>query len=98
MASVLNALNSTSSHCWVGAPLSIPGASNIQLIEVLNTTGSWAAMLWEYEKTIGHMIIVDGFDDEERILIRDPWAGTSYKMDIEEFLDYWTLFAVYRAG
>jgi Papain-like cysteine protease AvrRpt2 len=72
LASVLNALNSTSSG-WVGAPLSIPGASNIQLIEVLNTTGSWAAMLWESEKTIGHMIIVDGFDDEEKILIRDPW-------------------------
>lgn len=44
------------------------------------------------------MIIVDGFDDEERILIRDPWASTKYKMDIEEFLNYWTLFAVYRAG
>jgi ABC-type bacteriocin/lantibiotic exporter with double-glycine peptidase domain len=98
LASVLNALNSTSSDRWVGAPLSIPGASDIQLIEVLNTTGSWAAMLWEPQTTIGHMIIVDGFDDEERILIRDPWAGTKYKMDIEEFLNYWTLFAVYRAG
>ena len=98
LASVLNAVNSTSSDRWVGAPLSIPGASNIQLIEVLNTTGSWAAMLWESEKSIGHMIIVDGFDDEEKILIRDPWAGTKYKMDIEEFLNYWTLFAVDRAG
>ena len=99
LASVLNALNSTSSaDRWVGSPLSIPGASNIQLIEVLNITGSWAAMLWESEKSIGHMIIVDGFDDEEKILIRDPWAGTKYKMDIEEFLNYWTLFAVYRAG
>jgi predicted double-glycine peptidase len=47
----------------------------------------------------GEMLLRNrGFDDEEKILIRDPWAGTKYKMDIEEFLNYWTLFAVYRAG
>ncbi|MFB2894313.1 hypothetical protein ACE1CI_15490 [Aerosakkonemataceae cyanobacterium BLCC-F50] len=26
----------------------------------------------------------------------DPWNGTRYKMYIEEFLNYWTLFAVYQ--
>jgi filamentous hemagglutinin len=53
-------------------------------------------MFWEPNTSIGHIIVVDGFDDAGLILIRDPWNGTRYKMYIGEFLNYWTLFAVYQ--
>ncbi len=95
LALVLNAFNPDPNR-WIGAPVTIPEASEFQIVEVLNATGSWAAMLWEPNTSIGHIIIVDGFDDAGLILIRDPWNGTRYKMYIEEFLNYWTLFAVYQ--
>lgn len=95
LAAVLTSLNSRTSGRWVGAAVTIPGASEFEIIEVLNATGSWAAMLWEPNASIGHFIIVDGLDNAGMIMIRDPWNGTRYKMDREEFLNYWTLFAVY---
>lgn len=95
LAHVLNSLNPRASGQWVGAAVTIPGASELEIIEVLNATGSWAAMLWEPNASIGHFIIVDGRDNTGMIMIRDPWNATSYKMELEEFFNYWTLFAVY---
>jgi filamentous hemagglutinin len=97
LALVLNTFNpDPNRNRWIGAPVTIPEASEFQIVEVLNATGSWAAMFWEPNTSIGHIIVVDGFDDAGLILIRDPWNGTRYKMYIGEFLNYWTLFAVYQ--
>lgn len=59
------------------------------------STGSWAAVLWEPLADLGHMVVVDGIEDTGKILIRDPWNATQYKMDREEFLNYWNLQAIY---
>ena len=75
--------------------MSIPGATNSEIVEVLISTGSWAAILWETLADLGHIVIVDGLDDTGKILIRDPWNATKYKRELEEFLNYWNLQAVY---
>ena len=41
------------------------------------------------------MVVVDGIDETGKILIRDPWDATSYKMDREEFINSWNSQAIY---
>jgi len=95
LASALNLLESDESRQWEGGPLKLPGATEKQLLETLNTTGSWSAMLWETSAGIGHLIIVDGLDDLGYVLIRDPWEGTKYKMTQDNFCQYWTTEAIF---
>jgi Papain-like cysteine protease AvrRpt2 len=95
LAIALNTLDASSSRVWLGGTVSIPGATNSEIVEVLISTGSWAAVLWETLADLGHIVIVGGLDDTEKILIRDPWNATKYKMELAEFLNYWNLQAVY---
>lgn len=95
LAVALNTLDYSDSSLWLGGTVSIPGATNSEIVDVLISTGYWAAVLWEPLADLGHMVIVDGIDDTEKILIRDPWNATRYKMDREEFLNYWNVQAIY---
>ena len=95
LALALNTLSPEGFQRWRGGPLIIPGATDTELFEVLNTTGSWAAVLWEVGAGIGHMILVDGLDEVGYVLIRDPWDATTYRMTREDFLKYWNTQAVY---
>lgn len=98
LANVLNAIDLPEGiQQWVGGPLAIPGATDCQLFETLNNTGSWAAVLWEVGAGLGHMVLVDGLDETGYVLIRDPWDGTRYKMTKGDFLKYWTTQAVFRS-
>ncbi|MBA3923842.1 MAG: C39 family peptidase [Nostocaceae cyanobacterium] len=94
LAAAMNTL--APSFSWAGGPLSIPNATISQLLYTLNSTGSWAAMLWESGSTIGHMVVVDGINETGYILIRDPWSGTKYQMRLDEFCQYWNEYAIYR--
>ena len=87
---------------WIGAPIGIDGVTDEELLRVLMRTGSWAAGFWEDGAPIGHVVMVDGFDEWGRVLIRDPWGlqrssmqGVRYKMIIDAFLDVWSRQAVY---
>ena len=91
LASVLNSLTPARNGEWQGRGFVLEGASFTDAVEWLTARGVWAAELREAGSRIGHLVIVNGFDDKDRILIRDPWNGTSYKMDKAEFVDYWTL-------
>jgi Papain-like cysteine protease AvrRpt2 len=95
LAFALNTLDASSSRLWLGGTVFIPGATNSEVVEVLVSTGSWAAVLWETLADLGHIVIVDGFDNTGKILIRDPWNATKYRMELAEFLNYWNLQAVY---
>lgn len=95
LAIVLNKFSPEALQRWRGGPLIIPGATETELFDVLNTTGSWSAVLWEIGAGIGHMVLVDGLDETGYVLIRDPWDGTRYKMTREDFLKYWNTQAVY---
>jgi len=96
LARALNQLDSSHSRQWNGGGLEIPGASFAEVLEVLMSTGAWIAELREPRARLGHLVVVDGWDALGRILIRDPWDGTRYKMDKEEFLQYWTLQGIYK--
>lgn len=91
-----NKINSDLSSRWIGGPFNIPNATREDLIEALSQTSSWIAVLWDTGSKIGHMVIVDGFDKRRLLLIRDPWASTRYKIRIEDLLNYWTDYGVYR--
>ncbi|NEQ65394.1 MAG: hypothetical protein F6J86_35865 [Symploca sp. SIO1B1] len=95
LAFALNSLDLSASRLWLGGTVSIPGATDSEIIDVLISTGSWGAVLWESLANLGHIVVVDGIDETGKILIRDPWDATSYKMDREDFLNYWNSQAIY---
>ena len=95
LAPVLETLDSSDSRGWAGGTIVIPGASDEDLVRTLNSTGSWAAVMWELGASVGHLVVVDGLDKMGRVMIRDPWHGTSYKMEMADFVASWSLLAVY---
>ena len=50
---------------------------------VLNSKGSWCAVMHEFGAKVSHMVIVDGFDEAGLVMIRDPFGGVSYRMTME---------------
>lgn len=94
---MLNIVDPDPNRQWVGGSLTIPNATSSELLDTLNTTGSWAALLRQFRPVVklSHLVIVDGVDDRDRILIRDPWEGTRYKMERESFLEHWTNEAIF---
>ncbi len=98
LASVLNQLSPSNLGEWRGGGLEIEGLDFSELLDCLISTGVWVAELRELGARLAHLVVVDGVDDYGRILIRDPWEGTSYKMDKEEFINYWTLRGIFWAN
>ncbi len=94
LASALNKLEPSQTRLWLGGTLVIPG-SDEELIRQLNQTGSWAAVLWERSASMGHLVVVNGLNDKGRIIIRDPWDGTMYTMEIKDFLSVWLRTGIY---
>lgn len=96
LALALNSLDPKESRRWRGGTLQLSGANESELLEVLSTTGSWAAVFWEPGDRIGHLVVSDGFNKAGQVMIRDPrQPGTRYKMTVNDFLQYWTSFGVY---
>lgn len=52
--------------------------------------------MWERGASMGHLVIIDGFNNIGRLKVRDPWEGTSYTMEIKDFLEVWSGVAVGR--
>ena len=90
LASVMNQFNPSDRGEWKGGYLNIPGATAQQVFLSLCTTGAWIAELREPLKKIGHFVVVDGVDEQDQPFIRDPWDGTRYTMELEEFLQHWS--------
>lgn len=93
LAEVLNLFTPIASGKWQGRGF-IYGTSYQETVKWLTNRSVWAAELKEIGKGIGHLVIVDRFDEYGQLCIRDPWDGTSYKIEIEEFINYWTLRGV----
>jgi hypothetical protein len=83
---------------WDGGSVGIAGVSETQMVRLLCRTGSWGAVLWEPGARIGHMVIVDHFEAQTQCLsIRDPWPpGTRYTMSLVDFVNWWSMSAVFR--
>ena len=45
---------------------------------------------------MSHMVVVDGLDSLERVIIRDPGRGTRYLMLWDEFTRVWEGQTVWR--
>ena len=95
LAAVLNQVDNSGLRTWIGGFFEIEGASDEDVLGVLMETGSWIADLRETGGRLGHLVVVDGYDDQGRLCIRDPWEGTTYKIETDEFLKYWTLSGIY---
>ena len=95
LAAVLNQVDESGLRTWIGGFFEIEGADDGDVLDVLMSTGSWIADLRETGGRLGHLVVVDDYDDLRRLCIRDPWEGTTYKIEIEEFLKYWTLSGIY---
>ena len=95
LAHAMNQLSPSEEGEWKGGYLTITGAPDRQVCLSLCTTGSWIAELREPRKKMGHFVVVDGTDEQENPLIRDPWEGTRYKMEVEEFLKHWSQQGVF---
>lgn len=95
LAIVLNTLAPSKGGVWRGGNFAIDLAEMSNLLNRLIAKGSWAAEMKELGNPIAHLVVVDGFDETERVLIRDSWHGTRYKMEKEEFLNYWNTRGVY---
>lgn len=95
LATVLNKLDPSNTRLWKGGGIVLPGASDELIIKTLNHLGSWAAILWEQGASMGHLVVIDGFDNYGRLMVRDPWEGTSYKMKLKEFLRVWAGTAIF---
>ncbi|NJR51729.1 MAG: hypothetical protein HC780_21255 [Leptolyngbyaceae cyanobacterium CSU_1_3] len=88
---------------WIGAAIGIENATNEELLRTLSSIGSWGAGLWEDGAPIGHIVLVDGLNENNEVLIRDPWGmtrsarqGSRYKMELQAFLKVWSRQVVYR--
>ena len=42
-----------------------------------------------------HMVVIDGLDEQDRIIVRDPYEGTRYKMTWEAFWNAWQGISVW---
>jgi len=98
LALVLNTLATLKIGVWRGGGFVSNLADISTILDRLIARGSWAAEMKEFGNPIAHLVVVDGCDDAGRVLIRDPWNGTRYKMDREEFLTYWTTRGIYSEG
>lgn len=95
LAIVLNSLAPSNMGVWRGGNFGVELPQMLNLLERLMAKGSWAAEMKEFGNPIAHLVIVDGFDEVGRVRIRDPWHGSRYKMEKEEFLNYWNTRGVY---
>lgn len=62
----------------------------------LHRSAPWLAFMVTHSKPPLHAVIVDGADRHGRVLIRDPYNGTSYRMTPDDFDDAWGGHAIFR--
>ncbi len=96
LAQVLNLLDISKTGEWRGGNFVSDLASISTIFERLIAKGSWAAEMKEFRNPIAHLVVVDGIELSGKVLIRDPWEGTKYKMEPEDFFNYWNTRGVYR--
>jgi filamentous hemagglutinin len=89
MNSLAQKLNSVDSG-WVG------NAVDSSSFNALNRTGSWSAMMWDSGNKVGHWVVVNGVDDAGRVIVKDPFQGTQYKMEVDKFKEVWNGHSVYK--
>ena len=94
VADALNQLSPASLHRWQGGYLDT-SSSLAAFNLLLKTSKPWMAQMKEIGNRIAYMVVVDGVDETGLVLVRDPWEGSSYKMELDQFLQVWSQIAVF---
>lgn len=66
-----------------------------KLFKILKKNDSWVAGMKNFGETI-HAVVVDGLAKNGRLVIRDPAKATTYELDVDIFVRFWTLIGVYK--
>jgi ABC-type bacteriocin/lantibiotic exporter with double-glycine peptidase domain len=80
---------------WLGAFVDV-FTNPRQTFTALIAHGPFATTLHAFGMRMSHMVVVDGFDSMERVIIRDPGRGTRYLMLWDEFTRVWEGQTVWR--
>ena len=52
--------------------------------------------MWDSGSKVGHWVVVNGVDDAGRVIVKDPFQGTQYRMEVEKFKEVWNGHSVYK--
>jgi hypothetical protein len=80
---------------WLGAFIDVFTNSR-QTFTALLAYGPIATTLHTFGMHMSQMVVVDGLDSMERVIIRDPSRGTRYLMLWDEFTRVWAGQTVWR--
>lgn len=90
LAGLLNKVDKpTGGERWYGTIVDIS-----DLPKILKK-GSFAAVLRE-GSPLGHLVFVEGLEENDLLIIKDPWDGTSYRMNRAEFYRVWNGELVFK--
>jgi hypothetical protein len=80
---------------WLGAFVDV-FTNPRQTFTALIAYGPCATTLHTFGMHMSHMVVADGFDSMDRVIIRDPDRGTRYLMLWDEFTRVWEGQTVWR--
>jgi len=86
----------TMSGQWISASVDVEPGHESQMIDRLNRTGAWGAVM-QSPGTMLHLVVIVGVDTDDDLVILDPYNdmdptdGTSYTMTREDFINHWML-------
>lgn len=100
LAPLLNEVDKAAGGKWQGLIIE----PNRAAFDELNRKGAWGTVFRE-GTPVGHFVLVDGMADDELVKIKDPYpltteaqTGSSYKMELAEFMRVWSGEVVFNAN
>lgn len=83
LAEFLNSVETRNDVEWIGGFF----YDDIEFIKgITEDIKVWGAMLRDKE-SLGHAVFIDGLDDNDLIIIKDPFDQTNYKIETEKLYD-----------
>ncbi len=73
----------------------LPGDDLDRLQRIQKCNSSWAAEL-KVSGENSHLVVVDGYSESGRIMIRDPENASKYELEVGAFMKFWTLRGVHH--
>ncbi len=52
--------------------------------------------MWDSGNKVGHWVVVKGGDSTGKVMINDPFKGTSYTMTVKDFNGAWNEIAIFK--
>lgn len=80
---------------WIGGIVDVDEMGRNGVV-ALSRRGSWVAVLKPAPGGQAHMVVVDGINANDQVIIRDPYEGSRYVADMGDFLDNWYGDAVWH--